>query len=158
MPISRLSPLVAVELQHSPELRLIRVLLPERFIALATCSFGGVYTRSPRTIIRPRISWYYSVFNVLEVKIFLLVYILTLNTLKRQTFFKSPSQTNVCIRIFNIVRLLTFLLGILNTLVFGALFYLLSRLVYVLPYDKIFFCNDTDLLILLLSNFEQLVG
>jgi len=34
MPISRLSPLVAVVLQHSPELRLIRVLLPERFITL----------------------------------------------------------------------------------------------------------------------------
>jgi len=34
MPVSRLSPLVAVVLQHSPELRLVRVLLPERFIAL----------------------------------------------------------------------------------------------------------------------------
>jgi len=36
LPISRLSPLVAVIviLQLSPELRLVRVLLPERFIAL----------------------------------------------------------------------------------------------------------------------------
>jgi hypothetical protein len=80
---------VVVVIQRSPELRPVRVFLPERFIVFATCSFGDVTSRS-LPVQSPAIA-----IKIECTHLTTLSHILTLNNKRAQSFFENTKKRTI---------------------------------------------------------------